>query len=75
MVLLERWQSKLHLSYDANTVGYGQCFYLRFCSRDGNMQCALIMGISRVTPKNVPFPDSCLHLCHSKHHSYKGTGI
>ena len=47
----------LHHFSDANETGYGKASYLRMIIKNGDIQCCLIFGKSRLAPvKSVPIP-------------------
>ena len=43
--------TELHCFCDSSSSGYGACAYLRFQDDEGNIECAFVKGVSRVTPK------------------------
>ena len=49
--------TELHHFSDASTKGYGQCSYVRYVNKRGEIHCSLVLGKSRVTPlKPVTIP-------------------
>ena len=46
--------AQLHHFSDASTIGYGVASYLRLQDTENRINCALVMGKSRVVPKDAP---------------------
>ena len=45
-------ETSLHHFLDASEKGYDQCNYIRLVNDEGKIHCVLLVGKSRVTPKN-----------------------
>ena len=45
----------LHHFSDASELGYGQCSYIRMVSKNGQIDCCLLLGKARVIPKKFAF--------------------
>jgi hypothetical protein len=42
--------AQLHLFSDGSELGYGACAYLRLVDTEGNVNCSLVLGKSRLAP-------------------------